>query len=90
MTTPNQPGWYDDPQDPNAQRYSDGQDWTPHRQRKAVSYAPQQSPPSARAEPPGSYSKAATPAATPAPADRGADPTGSCSKSATPAAAAAR
>ncbi|WP_156748118.1 DUF2510 domain-containing protein, partial [Mycobacterium sp. E3198] len=29
MTTPNQPGWYDDPQDSNAQRYWDGQDWTP-------------------------------------------------------------
>jgi hypothetical protein len=29
-------GWYDDPQDPNAQRYWDGQDWTPHRQRKPV------------------------------------------------------
>jgi len=37
MTTPLQPGWYDDPQDPNAQRYWDGQDWTPHRQRKSVS-----------------------------------------------------
>ncbi len=34
MTTPHQPGWYDDPQDANAQRYWDGQDWTPHRQRK--------------------------------------------------------
>ncbi|MGA8546860.1 MAG: DUF2510 domain-containing protein [Mycobacterium sp.] len=34
MATPNQPGWYDDPQDSNAQRYWDGQDWTPHRQRK--------------------------------------------------------
>jgi Protein of unknown function (DUF2510) len=34
MTTPNQPGWYDDPHDSNAQRYWDGQDWTPHRQRK--------------------------------------------------------
>ncbi|MBW0016868.1 MAG: DUF2510 domain-containing protein [Mycobacterium sp.] len=38
MTMPNQPGWYDDPQDPNAQRYWDGQDWTPHRQRKQASY----------------------------------------------------
>lgn len=36
MTTPNQPGWYDDPQDSNAQRYWDGQDWTPHRQRKST------------------------------------------------------
>lgn len=34
MTTPHQPGWYDDPQNPNAQRYWDGQNWTPHRQRK--------------------------------------------------------
>ncbi|OBF50699.1 hypothetical protein A5787_07890 [Mycobacterium sp. 852002-50816_SCH5313054-b] len=33
MTTPNQPGWYDDPQDPNAQRYWDGRGWTPHRQQ---------------------------------------------------------
>lgn len=37
MTTPRQPGWYDDPQDPNAQRYWDGDDWTPHRQRKSSS-----------------------------------------------------
>jgi hypothetical protein len=37
MTTPNQPGWYADPQDPNAQRYWDGQDWTPHRQRTSAS-----------------------------------------------------
>ncbi len=34
MTTPNQPGWYDDPQDPNAQRYWDGRGWTPHRQQR--------------------------------------------------------
>jgi hypothetical protein len=34
MTTPAQPGWYDDPQNSNAQRYWDGQNWTPHRQRK--------------------------------------------------------
>lgn len=33
MTTP-QPGWYDDPENPNGQRYWDGQNWTPHRQRK--------------------------------------------------------
>ncbi len=32
MTTPSQPGWYDDPQDPNAQRYWDGRGWTSHRQ----------------------------------------------------------
>jgi Protein of unknown function (DUF2510) len=32
MTTP--AAWYDDPQDSNTQRYWDGQNWTPHRQRK--------------------------------------------------------
>jgi hypothetical protein len=37
MTTSQQSGWYDDPHDPNAQRYWDGQDWTPHRQRKPTS-----------------------------------------------------
>jgi hypothetical protein len=37
MTRPQQPGWYDDPHDSNAQRYWDGQDWTPHRQRKPIS-----------------------------------------------------
>lgn len=40
MTTP--AGWYDDPNDSNAQRYWDGQDWTPHRQRKPIAQpAPQ-------------------------------------------------
>jgi hypothetical protein len=38
VTSPD-PGWYDDPEDPNAQRYWDGQEWTPHRQRKATSAA---------------------------------------------------
>jgi Protein of unknown function (DUF2510) len=37
MTTPQQPGWYDDPNDAKAQRYWDGQDWTPQRRRKPVS-----------------------------------------------------
>jgi hypothetical protein len=36
MTTPDQPGWYDDPNDPKAQRYWDGHDWTPQRQRKSI------------------------------------------------------
>ncbi|HZU47122.1 MAG TPA: DUF2510 domain-containing protein, partial [Mycobacterium sp.] len=45
MTTPNQPGWYDDPQDPNAQRYWDGQEWTPHRQRKPAAGGRQQASP---------------------------------------------
>jgi hypothetical protein len=50
VTTPHPPGWYDDPHDPNAQRYWDGQDWTPHRQRKQTS-APAQ-PPVMPAQPP--------------------------------------
>ncbi len=45
MTTPQQPGWYDDPHDPNAQRYWDGRDWTPHRQRKPISVPTQPPPP---------------------------------------------
>ncbi|WP_156764754.1 DUF2510 domain-containing protein, partial [Mycobacterium sp. 1081908.1] len=53
MTTPNRPGWYDDPQDPSAQRYWDGRNWTPQRQRKPDPRAarppvtPAQQPPSA-------------------------------------------
>ena len=62
MTTPQQPGWYDDPHDPNAQRYWDGEDWTPHRQRKPISrptqppspqpVIPTQPPPPPPASPP--------------------------------------
>jgi hypothetical protein len=57
MTTPNQPGWYDDPQDPNAQRYWDGRNWTPQRQRKPDARAarppvtPAQQPPPPSAAP---------------------------------------
>jgi hypothetical protein len=40
MTSSTQPGWYDDPEDANGQRYWDGQAWTPHRQKKPVSQAP--------------------------------------------------
>jgi hypothetical protein len=36
MTTPAQPGWYDDPENSSAQRYWDGRNWTPHRQRKTA------------------------------------------------------
>jgi len=50
MTTPDQPGWYDDPNDSNAQRYWDGQKWTPHRQRKPRS--PQTQAPATPATPP--------------------------------------
>ncbi len=45
MTTP-QPGWYDDPQDANARRYWDGQQWTSHRQRKPNPQAPAAATPS--------------------------------------------
>jgi hypothetical protein len=37
MSTPRQPGWYDDLRDSHAQRYWDGQDWTPHRKRNPLS-----------------------------------------------------
>lgn len=47
MTTP--AGWYDDPEDSKAQRYWDGQDWTPHRQRKPVA---QPAPPPVMSSPP--------------------------------------
>ena len=66
MTTPMQPGWYDDPEDSNAQRYWDGQAWTPHRQRKprsAQSSAPNLPPPSTLPPP----SAPAPPPSAPAP-----------------------
>jgi hypothetical protein len=51
MTTP-KPGWYEDPQDPTAQRYWDGQSWAPHRQRKPISgQAPSPAPTPPRNEP---------------------------------------
>jgi hypothetical protein len=49
MSTP-QPGWYDDPEDSKAQRYWDGQDWTPHRHPKPISRATP--PPGLPAQPP--------------------------------------
>ena len=50
MTSSIQPGWHDDPEDASAQRYWDGQAWTPHRRRTPLSG---QSPaPSAAAAPP--------------------------------------
>ena len=65
MTTPNQPGWYDDPHDPNAQRYWDGQDWLPQRQRKPQPPPPAMPPPAMPPPPPGGY--AAGPSAEPPP-----------------------
>jgi hypothetical protein len=62
MTT-TQPGWYDEPENANAQRYWDGQQWTPHRQRKPASAASQPPVPAAvapssplpSAPPPGTF-----------------------------------
>jgi Protein of unknown function (DUF732)/Protein of unknown function (DUF2510) len=45
MTTPQQPDWYDDPHDPNAERYWDGNEWTPHRRRRPISRPAQPPPP---------------------------------------------
>jgi Domain of unknown function (DUF4333)/Protein of unknown function (DUF2510) len=50
MTSSTQPGWYDDSEDTSAQRYWDGQTWTPHRRRKPRSA--QSSSASASAPPP--------------------------------------
>jgi Protein of unknown function (DUF2510) len=52
MTTPSQPGWYDDPNEPKAQRYWDGQDWTPRRRRKSALPSPPPSPPPPPPPPP--------------------------------------
>jgi hypothetical protein len=62
MTTPDRPGWYDDPQDSGAQRYWDGQDWTPHRQRKLQTTKPQ---PTVAAPPPQSSSPPTPPPPSP-------------------------
>ena len=40
MTSSIQPGWHDDPEDASAQRYWDGQAWTPLRRRKPLSGQP--------------------------------------------------
>jgi hypothetical protein len=44
MTSSIQPGWYDDPEAAGAQRYWDGQAWTPHRRRAPQSPAPSAAP----------------------------------------------
>jgi hypothetical protein len=46
------PGWYDDPQDAQGQRYWDGQQWTPHHQRKPISQPPPPTGPHSQAAPP--------------------------------------
>lgn len=37
MTTPHSPGWYDDPDGSGAERFFDGNGWTPQRRRKSSS-----------------------------------------------------
>lgn len=36
MSMPAAPDWYDDPDDPKAERWWDGHEWSPNRRRKAV------------------------------------------------------
>lgn len=71
MTTPIPPGWYDDPENSSAQRYWDGQNWTPHRQRKPFSQPtpqpPVPSPPQPAAFPPPAASAPPPPAGFPPP-----------------------
>jgi Protein of unknown function (DUF2510) len=55
MTSSTQPGWYDDPEDANGQRYWDGQAWTPHRQQKPVSQPSSAPPPQPAPAPSGAY-----------------------------------
>lgn len=52
MTTHTDPGWYDDPNDAGAQRYWDGAQWTPYRQRKAAAHTPPAPPPPVASPPP--------------------------------------
>jgi hypothetical protein len=72
MTTSLQPGWYDDPQDPNTLRYWDGQGWTQDRQPKPITQPMQPPPPPAPPPqqqphwPPPSGGPAASPVGPPA------------------------
>jgi hypothetical protein len=50
MTTP--AGWYDDPENSTAQRYWDGQNWAPYRQRKDTARTEPEAAPVAPAPPP--------------------------------------
>ncbi|MBB2989637.1 hypothetical protein FHR72_001100 [Mycolicibacterium iranicum] len=50
------PGWYDDPDDAKAERYWDGQNWSPNRRRKQAPPIPRES-----ASPPPTYYPVAPP-----------------------------
>lgn len=65
MTTP--AGWYDDPENATAQRYWDGQNWTPHRQRKNAATTQPDAAPAAPAPPPQTAPPPPVPAGGPNP-----------------------
>jgi hypothetical protein len=68
MTTPTPADWYDDPNDPNAQRYWDGQAWTAHRRRKpAPAPTPPAIPTPAAQRPPPPLMPSPPPGASPLP-----------------------
>ena len=50
MSTPVGPNWYDDPDDPKAERWWDGHEWSPNRRRKPSAPQPRESGP-----PPATY-----------------------------------
>lgn len=55
-----QPGWYDDPERPDAQRYWDGQQWTSRRRRTAGATRPQPAVPPTQQLQPTKSTKAAS------------------------------
>jgi Protein of unknown function (DUF2510) len=63
MPTSTEPGWYDDPDDSKAQRYWDGEGWTPRRQLKPPSGPPAQPvpPPAPPRRPPSPHQQARWP-----------------------------
>jgi Protein of unknown function (DUF2510) len=52
MTASIEPGWYDDPEDAQGQRYWDGQQWTRHRHPKPISQPPPPTGKPAQSAPP--------------------------------------
>lgn len=62
MSTPIGPGWYDDPDDQKAERWWDGQAWSPNRRRKQSTFSSQAPEP-----PPATYFPVAPPDPLPYP-----------------------